>query len=491
MASSTWTNDPVFQALRAAYWRPGRQLVLFAGAGVSMAAGLPSWTALVRAVMCMVPDGASRREGDELCRQGKYPEALSIASAQLGTTAFEGLIVRLLSDEGRPVPSIVQAIGNLSSRLKLIVTTNLDGLIERGTGWPSVSELPRNAAQQQECIFKIHGTLTKPESWVLIKDRYEETCQERNWIDGFSALYHGTRIVFVGYGLEDADLNRVIERVRILGAGQYPEHFAILPRETSAGWRYERLRSVGVKILEYDPGDHEQVAEILRSLAEPDEHLQIPEYTATAVTAADLTELYRLEQRFFRRHDCALSLNVLTAWHQAEPRMFRCLRDAQTGVIVGYFFVLFLRSAGVQDFVAGRLGEGDLGPGHLVAAANRHQDSTRAVYVGSLCADRERSGAGTRLVFEVARYLEQLDREARIETIYAMDLPSDGFRIIKDLPFELVNPIQRIYRLDVGALDRPLLQQNLLSDEDPRASFEPRTLSVLLKRARATYLAET
>ena len=111
--------------------------------------------------------------------------------------------------------------------------------------------------------------------------------------------------------------------------------------------------------------------------------------------------------------------------------------------------------------------------------------------MGSLCADRERSGAGTRLVFEVARYLEQLDREARIETIYAMDLPSDGFRIIKDLPFELVNPIQRIYRLDVGALDRPLLQQNLLSDEDPRASFEPRTLSVLLKRARATYLAET
>jgi hypothetical protein len=202
-------------------------------------------------------------------KKGNLIDALSGICRAIGLEEFGRTLQDLLNDDGHDIPPLAKAIADLKPGL--VVTTNLDGLLERALQWTAITRMGQDSASQQHVVLKIHGTLRERDTWVFIREQYDTAIQANpNLEDTMRALYLTREILFVGYGLEDADFDLVLSRVRALSrAGAVPVHFAILPKLGPN--RRAVLRAAGIRAIEYENarGDHSEVLTILRELAPP------------------------------------------------------------------------------------------------------------------------------------------------------------------------------------------------------------------------------
>ncbi len=270
------------------------RLVLFAGAGVAQAGGLPSWPTLIRHVLdyaradSPAPETAQildRATG--LLARGDLILALSELQRAMTAAGYGQAVSRALDDGPHAVPPLAQAIADLAPTLQGVVTTNLDRFLERAFAgaWP-VYTLPQlDLGQREHTILKLHGCRTDRNSWVLTRREYDALMHRRPELrDHMRGLYRFATLLFVGYGLHDPDLDDLLAEFRALAAGAPPQHFALMPRgqvdETS---RRHLFAEAGLTILEYDPADgHRELLAILADLAAA----QTGAATVTATVAA-------------------------------------------------------------------------------------------------------------------------------------------------------------------------------------------------------------
>ncbi|AUX30511.1 MULTISPECIES: SIR2 family protein [Sorangium] len=294
-------EDPAFSELREAFG--SGNLLLFVGAGVSAAAGLPSWERLIAELVDRArARGAKEEDVDEiteLIRKHQFIDALSAAKDSLGKTEFHAVISRLLDDRAiKSLPEIATTIASLQTKLRAVLTTNVDGLLERAFGgsWPAISRATGDLARQQRVIFKLHGTILDSSTWVFTRDEYDRALYaDLRLRDTFTALFLTCPILFVGYGLADDDFDQLLARVRALSGDQPPRHFALVPSKTVTTYRRKRLESAGVRLIAYpnEDGTHAELVSALRSLSAP--HLNAPspssKHSAQAPPASDVSSL--------------------------------------------------------------------------------------------------------------------------------------------------------------------------------------------------------
>src|SRR6185436_1484577 len=116
--------DPALSELSAIYARG--DLVLFVGAGVSAAAGLPSWGALVSKLVGRAEARGARGEDlaeiKDLIRQQKLIDALEVLKGSLGAGDFCATIEQLCDDSAiEELPDVAKAIGGLRG-LRAVLT---------------------------------------------------------------------------------------------------------------------------------------------------------------------------------------------------------------------------------------------------------------------------------------------------------------------------------------------------------------------------------
>lgn len=255
------------------------RLVLFAGAGVAQAGGLPSWPALIRRVLEYAQADSPAPEtvkildrSADLLAQGDLILALSELQRAMTATGYGQAVSRALDDGPHIVPSLAQAIAALAPTLQGVVTTNLDRFLERAfAGAWSVYTLPHlDLGQHEHTILKLHGCRTDHNSWVLTRREYDALMHRRPELrDHIRGLYRFTTLLFVGYGLRDPDLDDLLAEFRALAAGAPPQHFALMPRgQVGEASRRHLFAEAGLTILEYDPADgHRELLTILADLA--------------------------------------------------------------------------------------------------------------------------------------------------------------------------------------------------------------------------------
>lgn len=189
------------------------QLVLFVGGGVSMGAGLPSWSQLMDrlATEAGLPDDqrSSFAALDELDQAGIVQHRLAQAGVGLGD-----LVSRLLT---APRTSLAHALlANLPVRE--VVTTNYDRLFELASqaAGRRVAVLPHERTDPGgRWLLKLHGSTEHPEEIVLTREDYLRYRERRAALAGIvQALLITKHMLFVGFSLRDDNLHRIVDEVR-------------------------------------------------------------------------------------------------------------------------------------------------------------------------------------------------------------------------------------------------------------------------------------
>ena len=273
-AAAAPPSDPLLADLREAYL--DEDLILFAGAGLSAAAGLFSWKRLVE----QLADRAKARgvatpvldEIADLLARGQLIDALSAVKAALGPSDFGAAVERLLDDTELDAPAVATSIASLAPRLRGVLTTNLDHLLEKAFKgvWPALAKVTGDVVRRRHYILKLHGTLLDRSTWVFTRDEHDRAMYaDPKLKTAFYALFHACPLLFVGYGLADDDFDQVLAKVRVLSGEQPPRHFALIAEETMTPHRRTRLEASGVQIIAYanPDGKHGEVVKILDWLA--------------------------------------------------------------------------------------------------------------------------------------------------------------------------------------------------------------------------------
>jgi hypothetical protein len=192
-----------------------QELVLFLGAGVSQAAGLPSWGGLLEALA-----------GTDLAADGDFQRLSPLDQARvlkkrlspdrpLGQTVAE----RFRAEQYSLVHALLAALP-----VPEVITTNYDALFEAASaavGRP-VDVLPyQQAAGGRRWLLKLHGCISRPEDIVLTREDYLRYDAGRAALAGLvQGLLITRHVLFVGFSLSDDNFHRIADAVRRAVGGQ-------------------------------------------------------------------------------------------------------------------------------------------------------------------------------------------------------------------------------------------------------------------------------
>ncbi len=246
---------------------------VFVGAGLSMAAGYPSWTALTEPM----------RDELGIASLLDLPQLAQYAadSDPGGHDRLEDRLRASLSSVGDPAPTVAHTLlGQLP--VTEFWTTNYDALLERAMSDAHVFVTDMQLAEPVEPgkrrVYKMHGSLAPPSALVFTRNDYEQYpwTHPRFWAL-LQAQFLTRSFLFLGFSFTDPNMELIFRLVRLHAADVHRDHFAVLRRPSGTGdpdmddkaRRLFELRAadfsrVGVGVAVID--DHAEIEGLLRRL---------------------------------------------------------------------------------------------------------------------------------------------------------------------------------------------------------------------------------
>jgi len=210
-AHEFWTDLP--QSLRqvgddlASDAKAGN-LVVFMGAGVSVAAGVPAWKQLLAKIGADLGVPISELEAI----QSLDPRDQATVLQRLHHNDFDAAVQRGLAADR---PALLHGL-LASLPVKEFVTTNFDTLFERAarTAHRSLVVIPGEPVHASDrWLLKLHGTLG--EDLVLTRGDFLGATSRHVALRGLvQAMLMTRRMLFVGYSLNDEDFHQLVHEVR-------------------------------------------------------------------------------------------------------------------------------------------------------------------------------------------------------------------------------------------------------------------------------------
>jgi hypothetical protein len=243
---------------------------LFVGAGLSMAADMPSWGKLL--------EGIARELGLDVTKEHDLVAlAQFYVNRHAGSRTHVARLIRRTFERDVIVPDNQRILARLP--FGHVWTTNYDEILERAfeQAGKTIDVKSRNAdlttsdPEADAALFKMHGTASHPDEIVLTKDDYELYSRSR---PGFLQILGSdltTRtFLFLGLSFSDPNLGYLLSAMRASFRDVPRQHYTIMRRPPNAydARRFEHfvtdLHRYGIRTLVVD--DHGDVSTILRRL---------------------------------------------------------------------------------------------------------------------------------------------------------------------------------------------------------------------------------
>ena len=258
--------------------RDGR-CVLFVGAGLSAAAGLPDWKSLLESMVTEIENDGAADEGAAelraLIEGGKLLDVADHCRQRLGERRYQELLGEKLRGGSGDIPEIHRFVTQLP--FSAIVTTNYDKLLERAYS-RFRGELPKVVTSRDRetlgsllfsggfFILKAHGDIDDAASLVLTARDYRNIIHSNPAFDAlFSALLMTRCLLFIGYSLADPDFRLLLDRQLSIFGENIPERYALMAGVGVVEADIMK-RSANIKVLAYPAGQHSEVPLFLQGL---------------------------------------------------------------------------------------------------------------------------------------------------------------------------------------------------------------------------------
>ena len=251
---------------------------VFAGAGLSIPAGMVNWKELLRDIANEIGLDVDKEE-----------DLITVAQFHVNEHRGRHRINQALIHEFARRSKLTDNHKLLASLpIKTYWTTNYDSLIEdalkAGGKTPdvkiTVANLATTVPRRDAVIYKMHGDVSQPDKAVVTKDDYESYESARHL---FSTALQGDLVsktfLFMGFSFNDPNLSYILSRIRILLGENRREHYCLLRRvqrgdfKKAAEFQYARakqelqvrdLRRYGIIGLLVD--DYRHYTDVLRRI---------------------------------------------------------------------------------------------------------------------------------------------------------------------------------------------------------------------------------
>lgn len=216
--------------------------ILFAGAGTSLDAGLPTWSELLRSMVEKVDDygllkDSEKEEINYLINNQDFTTIAEFCKEKLGSFDFAEIIRECLNTTNR-----FSKTHNILSQIpfKAAITTNYDNLIEKNHRnyrvvlSNEISELDKHDIDsffQQDFfpIFKIHGSYEKADSIILTDRDYREAIfKNRRYRENLKKLFEDKSLLFIGFSFRDPSINLLLQEILTVSEGRTRAHYAFM-----------------------------------------------------------------------------------------------------------------------------------------------------------------------------------------------------------------------------------------------------------------------
>lgn len=180
----------------------------------------------------------------------------------------------------RPVPNCEIYNDLLKMDPKTIVTTNYDELLEKnfehfshGTEAHSIcdhkaTKLLTDLRSPIRSIVKMHGCITNPSNVVLDRSSYFKAKRDNPGLfNTISALMTVNTVLFLGYSINDPDIQLILENSNIFSTSDHP-HYALMSKFEHSSIKGAMKETFNVDFVEYPAGQHAMVPEAIAGLRE-------------------------------------------------------------------------------------------------------------------------------------------------------------------------------------------------------------------------------
>jgi hypothetical protein len=220
---------------------------IFAGAGLSIPAGLVNWKELLKEIARDI--GLDVNKEDDLITVAQFHVNERGGRHRINQALIDEFSGRARSTDNHKLLAALP--------IKTYWTTNYDVLIEesiRAAGKTpdvkiTVNNLATTAPRRDAIVYKMHGDVSLPDKAVLTKDDYESYEATRHL---FSTALQGDLVsktfLFIGFSFNDPNLSYILSRIRILLGENRREHYCLLRRvqrndfKKSAEFQYARAK---------------------------------------------------------------------------------------------------------------------------------------------------------------------------------------------------------------------------------------------------------
>jgi hypothetical protein len=247
------------------YFRKSRFPVLFAGAGVSARAGLPTWISYLSKL------SAAAGEYDPYI---KFVIDKAVSGGALTDAASLFFMCHDMPDSKRldalKAPLLEFDWTKLHSLVKLpfhsVATTNFDRALfaayAKAEGVSArevnIDDPTLGAAKFSDDFFiaRVHGRVELPSSMRLSKEHFAVLPSNDSYVGFLEHLFTRRQVLFLGFSFLDPAIAVVLRSVRAKTEGMHgQEHWALVPKGLGAELAAE-LERHSIRRIEYDPANN-------------------------------------------------------------------------------------------------------------------------------------------------------------------------------------------------------------------------------------------
>ncbi|MHB0980492.1 MAG: SIR2 family NAD-dependent protein deacylase [Thermoleophilia bacterium] len=202
-------------------------VAVFAGAGLSRAAGYVDWKTLLRDIATDLKLDIDRET--DLIAVAQYH-----VNEKRNRSRINRTIVEELARSAAPTRSH-QILARLP--LPTVWTTNYDQVLERAFEdagkvvdlKTSQENLTHTRRGRDVIIYKMHGCVAQPHDAVVTKDDYEQYGRNRPlFVESLKGDLISKTFLFLGFSFTDPNIDYILSRVRVLLGQNVREHFCIM-----------------------------------------------------------------------------------------------------------------------------------------------------------------------------------------------------------------------------------------------------------------------